>query len=444
MDTNILVLKLGSSFLPDESALPVAVQEIHAAWRRGQRVVAVVSALATGEAAAVALLTIALERHGIPAIGLDADRIGLRTSGEALDSEPVAIDAGVIRRELARHAAVVIPGFGRGGSDYTALCVARQLGVPVTPVPRPGRPLRVGLIGCGTVGLGVFRLLEGRPDRFVCSGIAVRDPSRPRDVPRWLLTGDVAEVIARSDVVVELAGGVDPARTWLAAALGAGKHVVTANKAVLAAEGPRLERIAAGRGVRLLGSAAVGGAVPVLETIDRLRGEGILAFEGVLNGTSGYVLDRLAAGLPFDAAVAEAQAKGFAEADPTEDLDGTDAARKLTLVVRAAWGVTVDPPRLPVGPGVPPGSKLVASARLTSTGVEASVEPRLLRPDHPLAGLRGEENGIVVTTRRGVEVLRGKGAGRWPTAIAVLSDLLSIGIPEGRPAEESAAVGGAL
>ena len=200
-------------------------------------------------------------------------------------------------------------------------------------------PLRVALLGCGTVGGAVLRHLLERRERYEVVGVAVRDRARAEaaGVARSLLV-PLDGLLARSpDVLLELAGGlaVEP---WLEEALWRGVHVVTANKALLAARGEPLRELARTRGVRLLSSAAVGGALPALETVGRLARRGpIRGLRGVLNGTSTFVLDRLASGDDLAAAVAEARRRGFAEADPSLDLDGTDAAQKLELLLREAF-----------------------------------------------------------------------------------------------------------
>ncbi|MHC4598629.1 MAG: homoserine dehydrogenase [Planctomycetota bacterium] len=306
------------------------------------------------------------------------------------------------------------------------------------------RPLRVALLGLGTVGLGVYRALRAQPDRFEVTAIVVRNPDKPRekDVVRSLVTADPRRAFrSRCDVVVEAMGGRDPAAQWLTAALDAGIDVVTANKEVMAIHGPALECSAARRGVRILSSACTGGGVPVLETIGELskRGE-IRSVTGVLNGTTNFVLDRMAAGVGFDEAVKEAQEKGFAEPDPTSDLDGSDAAWKLAILARAAFGkrldplgidrtgiTGVDPARIRTARAEGGAVRLQAVARRTPMGLEASVRPEVLPGDHPLAGAHGEEN-VVVIEREGAGrvVLRGKGAGRWPTTESVLGDILEL------------------
>jgi homoserine dehydrogenase len=351
---------------------------------------------------------------------------------EALGAHVVQPAALELARRHDMPFVVARPGSARGtlvGAESTALA----------PVERGSPPLRVALLGLGTVGGGVFRHLAARPDLFSMTCVVVRDPARHQaaGVARELLTTDPRRLFARpGDVVVELMGGLELATALIGAALDAGRHVVTANKAVIAEHGPELARLAATRGVTLRHSAAVGGAVPMLERIERIRRtERIARIDAVLNGTSNYVLDRLAEGLPFAEAVREAQRRGFAEADPSLDLDGTDAAQKLAIVSRAAFGVVVDwraIPRRGISGALPAAVagravRLVASATATESGVRLSVRPVLAPAGHPLGKARGEENAAVIRLAGGRRVvLMGRGAGRWPTAEAVIADLFDL------------------
>ncbi len=312
---------------------------------------------------------------------------------------------------------------------------------PSAAAATSGAPLRVALLGLGTVGLGVYRALAARPDRYEIVGVAVRDLAKHRfdGVPRELFSTDPWEVASRpADLVIELLGGTDPAGDLVAAALAAGRDVVTANKAVLAHRGAEFEVLARRTGARLHASAAAGGVVPVLEYAQRLgkRGRGV-ALEAVLNGTTNFVLDRLAAGTRYDDAVAAAQAAGFAEADPTLDLDGSDAAQKLALAARALFRVEVDWSRIArrgldtLDHALPAQAaregkavRLVARAERTADGIALSVAPEVLPQAHPLARLVDEENGVIFRTTGGATLrATGKGAGRWPTTEAVVADV---------------------
>jgi homoserine dehydrogenase len=302
-----------------------------------------------------------------------------------------------------------------------------------SPPPQGPPPLRVALLGCGTVGGGVLRHLLDRPERYAVAGVAVRDPSRrPSEVPVQLLMTADALVSGLPEVLIEVAGGlaVEP---WLRDALRRGIDVVTANKALLATRGAALREDALAGRARLLASAAVGGALPVLERVRRLAPRGVRSVRAVLNGTSTFVLDRLAAGEGLAAAVAAARELGFAEADPRLDLDGTDAAQKLALLLEEAF------------PGCPALAvrvrgidaaleariharrgtwRLVAQATRDGAGVQARVGVRRLREDDFLARSTGAGCALEVLLADG-EIVRAcaQGAGRWPTAEAVLADL---------------------
>jgi homoserine dehydrogenase len=307
-----------------------------------------------------------------------------------------------------------------------------------------GRRLKVALLGLGTVGAGVGQHLAAWPERFELVGAAVRDTRRLRDlVPAGVQLFDSPEQLLQlpSDVVVEAMGGLAPAADLLAESLSRGRHVVTANKEVVVREGRRLERCAEEGNATLRYSAAVGGAVPALEAVKRLAQEGtILAIDGVLNGTSTFVLNRLADGVELPQAIREAQQRGLAEADPSQDLDGTDAVRKLILLAREAFGVRLDPAEVrcqglsDVSPGAVVEARnegralrLVGSCRRVAGRVRARVRPVYLPARHPLAGGRDEENRVRIQLAGGSSVvLRGKGAGRWPTSEAVLADLLDL------------------
>jgi homoserine dehydrogenase len=493
LSTPTLVLKFGSSALRSEADLPLAVHEIYREWRAGRRVLAVVSALGcttddllkraqqlglppqreglaallgTGETAAAALLTLALDRSGIPATLLDPIQIGLITGdrdgdchGDGLDADPVAVDVPRLRRELER-AVVVVPGFagrdradrptrlGRDGSDLTAPFLALELGASCSDRSvlshSAGPPLRVALLGCGTVGGGVLARLLARPDLFRVTGVAVREPNRDRFpvIPRHLRSVDPAALVERgADVVVELLGGREPAHRLIARALDLGRHVVTANKALLAGEVDSLEARAARRGVSLRFSAAVGGALPALEAVRRAAAQGtVQSIVGILNGTCNFVLDRCAAGATFAEAVALAREAGYAEADPTLDLDGSDAAQKLSLLAREAFDVDLPWESIPRrgisglderarAEALRRGRRvrLVACVERVGGGLRASVQPIDLSPDHPFTRTAGAENALVVQLADGERIeLAARGAGRWPTTEAVMADLFDL------------------
>jgi homoserine dehydrogenase len=686
---DLVVLKFGSSVLRSTADLPRAVHEIYRALRDGRRVLAVVSAigdttdrllaearrlverpsapdlarlLAGGEREAAALLVLALDRAGLPAVALDPGDGCVRARGPVLDAEPVHVDLAAFARAFDAADVVVLPGFfakgesgecvllGRGGSDLTAVVVARALdaercvllkdvdglyesdpalvdaggaaprrfarvtfadaerldarilqpkavrfcanhaaerrasandgrasegtarrasasagsecdvparhgsardagavhgserdsaadhdaardraafevgaldGVRHTLVGADStaleasepvaEPLRVGLIGLGTVGASVFERLVALPGRVQLTAVLVRDAARPRELDgsaelsaalAGLLTDDPERLFASDcDVIVELAGGVDEdsgaqsgagsdadsrrGRTQrslgtgalVRRALASGRHVVTANKALVAREGDALFELAARSGVRLAFGAAVGGAVPALERVRELRARGrrVRWIAGVLNGTVGFVLDALENGTSLDAAIARAQERGLAEADPTLDLDGSDAGHKIVLLAHAAGAraVAIDGieavdgstaaaaerararglrltqvARVDLGDEKVPDTALdhgserehvgnpgnVRTTDLDRTHRDDSGRParasvRVLELDrhHPLGRTRGEDNAVLIGLEDGeTVVLHGRGAGAWPTAEAVLGDVLEL------------------
>ena len=546
-----VVLKFGSSVLRTPASLPIAVAEIYRHYRRGRRVIAVVSAfegvtdrlleevspggdapdpatlavlLSTGEIASAAQLAVALHRAGVPARYTDPRDIGLIASGDRANAGLTQVRVDRLEALFEATPVLVIPGFfaqasdgglallGRGGSDLTALFLAAELQAkcillkdvdglyeadPATALDQPcrftqadyasaeacagalvqpkavrfareraltldlarvGHPhrtrigqgpslfgptpvqrrIRVALLGLGTVGAGVLDYCARFPDVFEVVAALVRTPEkhRARGVPGALLVVTPEEVFAREpDVVVEALPGIDPARGCIHTALGRGLRVVTANKALLASEWDSLAPRLVGPGRPILYAAAVGGAVPMLEIVEALAARGsIRRLRGVVNGTCNYVLDRCSEGESFAHALRSAQEKGFAEADPSADLGGLDSARKMEILGRAAFGGA--PLREAVA-GIdetssctvnePPGGKLAltAVAERSEGGFRYSVAPRLLSATDFLAGARGAENRLEITTDDGaVVLLRGLGAGRVPTATAVFADLL--------------------
>ena len=550
MPNKVIVLKFGSSVLRSRTDLPQAVHEIYRWIRLQYRVVAVVSAfagetdrlletvaeyrendpeaiariVATGEEVATAFLALELDRFGVPAQVLDPSQIELIAETNSNDTEPVSANINVIEEVFSNGRVAVIPGFvardrwgrvalfGRGGSDLSALFLAKQLnarcrlikdvdgiyncdpavdadaqrfseidfedalalggkvvqpkaiafgkktgvafevsavgeshatvvGAPhsaLAPRSETTPPLKVGLLGLGTVGLGVFQELWKHPDLFDVTGIAIRRPElHVADAPQHLLTRNCWEVLDDIDVLVELIGGSEPAGNLVRAALEAGKPVVSANK-LLVANAPALS---AHDGLRY--SAAVGGAVPALEAVRAIAQAGagrIVSISGVLNGTCNYILDRLAAGCSWEQAVAEAQAHGFAEQDPTADVSGADTACKLRLLARCAFpefdsdsvdvtGIDgIDPQWVHAAASEGCRVRLVGSAHLRNGSVHLLVRPEVVQASHPFAQIRREENCLLVKTdcSPSAHVWTGRGAGRWPTTAAVMADLFDL------------------
>lgn len=299
----------------------------------------------------------------------------------------------------------------------------------------PDRPVRldVAVLGAGVVGGGVVDLLRDLDDQLRLVGVACRSPGRRRDLdslrelgPR--LTGDALRLADHgADVVVEAIGGCGAAALAAARALRAGSHLVTANKTLVAERGAVLRALADAAGRRLAFSAAVGGAVPVVE---RVAAAPTRSVRGVLNGTANYVLERMAGGASLDDAVAEARSLGLAEADPSRDLDGRDALDKLELLrpLLGGRGARVDR-RETLGdaplPAPRDGRRLRQVASCDSGGLRVAIEP--VGEDDPLHDCPGEWNTVVIERTDGSrEILRGRGAGRWPTAEAVIGDLLEL------------------
>lgn len=311
-------------------------------------------------------------------------------------------------------------------------------------------PVRLALLGAGTVGAAVARRLQDRSEQYAARlgrplelvGVAVRDTARPREgVDPSLLTDDARGLVDRADVVVEVMGGIEPAHDLLERAMRRGAHVVTANKQLIARHGEQLHDLARECGTGLDYEAAVMAAVPVLSVVrDSLAGDEVTSIRGVVNGSTNYVLDLVAReGVPFDTAVRQAGELGYLEADPSEDLDGLDAAAKIVILARTAWDATVglDDVELTGIRGLTDEDfaraaddraviKLVAAARRGPGGaVQVSVRPEALPADDPLARVRGGTNVVVITSVSAGELrLEGAGAGGDETASAVLGDIL--------------------
>jgi homoserine dehydrogenase len=549
----LCVLKFGSSVIAHEHDYSRVVQEIYRHVRDGEKVVAVVSALAgetdallaqaervggeaappalvarlarVGELRSAALMALALSKAGLRAETFDPHEMGLVAEGSPLDSDLVGLDAEAVWARIDLNDVVVVPGFiadhaehgvvtlGRGGTDLSAVFFADRLdahrvrlikdvdgvyeedparnanarryshlnyaeaekassgliqakaihaadekdvlievaalgsaeATTIARVPaakaksRPLRPerLKVALLGCGSVGAGVLELLQAQPELFEVGPVLVRYPERHGEDANFTTKLDEA-LAGDPDILVELIGGVDVASEAMHNALLRGAQVVTANKAAVAKHWDPLHACAARNGGELRFSAAVGGGAPVLETLRRLAGS-VVSVEGVMNGTCNYLLSRLADGWSFEEALSKAQELGFAEADPSADVDGHDAADKLSILVRESFGVALLPKWIDKHSlrDLVPGAasevlendqvlKQVGSCRVRPDGsVEAEVRIVSLPSSHPLAQTRDEENRFLVTDVDGmVHDVFGKGAGRWPTATAVFADVM--------------------
>jgi homoserine dehydrogenase len=306
--------------------------------------------------------------------------------------------------------------------------------------------LRIALFGFGTVASSVARILvESKPQGLELTHVYSRSLARRRVdwVPSsvtWTDDADAA-LAADVDVVVELAGGLEPAGGWVRRALDAGKCVVTANKKLIAYQGAELERLAAAKGGHLKYGAAVAGGIPVIPGLEQgLAGDRIERIEGILNGTCNFILSKMEAGAEYAPVLAEAQAKGYAEADPTEDVGGFDARAKLAILMRLALRVEVNPEEIVPRPITSITAvdfsyardlgctiRQVARAEQALDQVAATVGPMLVDLQSPLAWSRGTENMVILTGRYGGDVVfSGHGAGGHPTAVAVVSDLLAL------------------
>ncbi len=547
----LCVLKFGSSVLEAEADYPEVALEIYRHVRDGEKVVAVVSALAgqtdqlldqaarlapvapdalvarlarVGELQSAACMALALSRVGVRACTMDPHEMGLVAEGDPLDSNLTGLDCAAVRAKLAVHDVVVVPGFtashkehgvvtlGRGGTDLSAVFFAARLdahrvrlikdvdGVyaadpaknpdaeryselsyeeaakvsdglvqakairaaeaedvlievaalgsaecttiahrsPRKSQPLKPRRLRVALLGCGAVGGGVLEHLRALPELFEVGPVLVRRPDLHADEDALFTTAAAEALAGKPDLVVEALGGADFPADLMLSALHWGAQVVTANKAAVAKHYDSLHACADAGGGGLRYSAAVGGGAPILETLARLEGE-VVAVEGVMNGTCNYLLSRLAEGWSFDEALKRAQELGFAEADPSADVDGHDAADKLSILVREAFGAALLPERIAkaslrdvtpeaVRAAVAHGQVLKQVGRckqLADGSLFAEVAVVALPADHPLARTRNEENCFLVADRDGrVHEVFGKGAGRCPTANAVFADVM--------------------
>ena len=308
------------------------------------------------------------------------------------------------------------------------------------------RPLRVASFGFGTVGSSAARiLLEQKPEGLALTHIFNRGIERKRVgwVPSSVVWSEDADAVLASDVdvVVELAGGLEPAGYWVRRALEAGKSVVTANKKLIAFHGVELERLAAAKGGHLKYGAAVAGGIPVIPGLEQgLAGDCIERIEGILNGTCNFILSKMEDGAEYVDVLKEAQAKGYAEADPTEDVGGFDARAKLAILMRLALRVQVDPEEINPRPITTITAvdfsyardlgctiRQIARADRAAGAVAATVGPMLVDRRSPLAWSRGTENMVIVSGHYGGDVVfSGHGAGGQPTAVAVVSDLLAL------------------
>jgi homoserine dehydrogenase len=300
---------------------------------------------------------------------------------------------------------------------------------------------RVGLLGHGTVGSAFHELLDER-----AAAIEASVGARP-EISGVLTTsrGDFEDILERSDLIVELIGGVEPSRDYILRAMGAGKHVVTANKAVLAQHGEEIYEAARAAGVQLRFEAAVGGVVPVIRVIhETLAAAHVDRVHGIVNGTTNFILSEMTAtGSTYEVALAEAQRLGYAEGDPSEDVSGRDAAAKMAIIARLAFNVPVHVDQvayegiealtsddIEYAKELGLSLKLVGTAERLDGGVSVRVHPTFIFSGHPLASVNGPFNAVTIESPAITEItLSGPGAGGPQTASAVLGDVISAMIP---------------
>jgi homoserine dehydrogenase len=302
-------------------------------------------------------------------------------------------------------------------------------------------PFGIGLLGHGTVGAAFAQLLEARAGEIeAITGL--------RPELRGVLTrsrGDFEEIVAGCDLVVEVMGGLDPARDYVLRAMAAGRHVVTANKQLLSQHGEELWAAAREHGVQLRFEAAVAGVVPVIRVLqESLAAAHVDRLHGIVNGTTNFILTRMAeTGATYEQALAEAQRLGYAEADPTEDVNGKDAAAKMAILARLAFNtpvhldqvlyegieqITADDMEYARDLGL--GLKLIGTAERVDGGLSVRVHPAFLYGGHPLASVNGPFNAVTIESQAITEItLSGPGAGGPQTASAVLGDVISAMIP---------------
>ncbi|WP_442603492.1 homoserine dehydrogenase [Paenibacillus sp. KN14-4R] len=317
------------------------------------------------------------------------------------------------------------------------------------------KPIKVGLLGLGTVGTGVVRIVEGHQEDLqrktagaqICiEKILVQNLEKERNVhvDRDLLTDQAEDVIANSeiDIVIEVMGGVELARTYILEALERGKHVVTANKDLMALHGPEILAKAAEKGCDVFYEASVAGGIPIIRTlIDGFSSDRITKIMGIVNGTTNYILTKMSQeGVAYLDVLKEAQELGYAEADPTSDVEGLDAARKMTILSTLGFHANVDLNDVEVkgisqvtkediayGKQLGYEVKLLGIAESQDDHISVSVQPTMVKRTHPLASVNGVFNAVYVYGEAvGETMFYGPGAGTMPTATSVVADLVAV------------------
>ncbi len=316
------------------------------------------------------------------------------------------------------------------------------------------KSLKIGLLGLGNVGTGAYRILMMNAEKISAtagkkievSKILVGDKKKKRaiDIPAGLLTEDIRDILddPEIDIVVELLGGINPAFDYMMEALNKKKHVVTANKAVIANYGSELRKAASNNKVALKYEASVAGGIPIINALSTaLAGNEFAEIVGIVNGTTNYILTQMTDfGLNYEDVLKDAQAKGFAEADPASDVEGEDVAYKLSILIHTAFGMKIPPMKIP-REGITKVSKddieyasqfgykikLLATAKRTGNQLECGVQPALIPVSHPLASVSNEFNALFVKGNAVDDLMfYGRGAGSMPTGSAVVGDIIDI------------------
>jgi len=316
------------------------------------------------------------------------------------------------------------------------------------------KTISIGLLGLGTVGSGVVKIIENHQDKLihqigcpvVIKKVLVQDLHKTRavEVNPSLLTSNPDEILndPEIDVVIEVMGGTSETKPYLLSALRQGKHVVTANKDLMALHGSELLKVASEHGCDLFYEASVAGGIPILRgLVDGLASDRITQLMGIVNGTTNFILTKMSKdSLPYEAALKEAQELGFAESDPTADVEGLDAARKMTILATLGFSMHIDLEDVKVcgiskitdedlryGKQLGYTMKLIGNAHREGEKVEVSVQPTFLSDNHPLASVQNEYNAVYVYGEAvGETMFYGPGAGSLPTATAVVSDLVGV------------------
>jgi len=413
-------------------------QRLHLLGRGGSDLTAVFLAAATNASRCRLVKDVDAVYEADPATALARRprRFAALNYAQALESAGPLIQPKAVHFLDRQQRNAEVAALARGYESLVGDCPTAMSEVTVAP------PTRVVLLGLGTVGGGVHQRLVAIPEHFTVVGLFVKSRSHhtAQGIPDSLLFTDEAPLKEiDADMVVDALPGLEPSLTLHAAFLARGIDVVTANKVVIAQSGQELQAVADRHGAKLRYSAAVGGSAPMIETVRRhAASTGIASLTGILNGTCNFVLEQCQQGLNLQEAVREAQRRGLAEADVSEDLSGRDSARKLQILARHAFGRDIDTmavegideqklKKLMAKANEAQAVLLSGTAELADGRVHARVRLELVGERHVLANVNGDWNALAITLAGGETVLiTGRGAGRWPTTEAVIADLLEL------------------